>query len=165
MRLLVLDFDTMLADGRVFVDPRGREVRALHVRDLQGIAFLVRGGVRVAVLVRRGSLAAARPVRPCGASLIVPGGRGKLACARSRWRRARIDPTEVAYASSDLLDQVLLESVGFAITSPEGGAALAAHVHWVTKSGAGAGAVREIAERVLRVQGKWANVLGEAMMV
>jgi 3-deoxy-D-manno-octulosonate 8-phosphate phosphatase KdsC-like HAD superfamily phosphatase len=52
-----------------------------------------------------------------------------------------------------------------AITSPEGVPALAAHVHWVTKSCAGAGAVREIAERVLRMQGKWANVLGEAMMV
>jgi 3-deoxy-D-manno-octulosonate 8-phosphate phosphatase (KDO 8-P phosphatase) len=93
----------------------------------------------------------------------VQGSGDKLAAARRLCRRWRLALEDACAISDDLLDEPLLASVGLAIGVAGGASTLARHLHWQTAQAGGAGAVAEVAEVVLRAQGRWASVLGDAM--
>lgn len=163
IRLLLLDVDGVLTDGRILLDHRGRELRTFHVRDGHGIALLLRAGIRVAWLSTRRSAAVTRRARELEVSAVVQGAASKLAAARRLWRRWRLDPEEVAFVGAELLDQPLFATVGLAVAVADAAAGLERHVHWTTAVPGGAGAARAVAELLLRAQGRWASVLGDAM--
>ena len=163
IRLLLLDVDGVLTDGRILLDHRGRELRAFNVRDGHGIALLLRAGIRVALLSARRSAAVTRWARELEVSAVVQGATSSLAAARRLWRRWHLAPEEVAFVGNELLDQPLFATVGLAVAVADGAAGLERHVHWTTAAPGGAGAAREVAELLLRVQGRWASILGDAM--
>lgn len=163
MRLLICDVDGVLTDGRILLDGRGREIKAFNVRDGLGIALLLAAGIRVVFLSQRRSAAVARRARELGVSAVVQGARSKLTQARRLARRWRLGLEQVAFVGDDLGDVALLGEVGLAVTVADGAADLARQVHWVTAAPGGAGAVREVAEVLLRAQGKWRSVLRDAL--
>ncbi len=163
VRLVLLDADGVLTDGRIILDSSGREFTAFHVHDGYGVTLLLRAGVRVAFVSPRRSAAIAHRGRDLGVSAIVHGVRSTVATARRLCRRWRLGLDEVAYVGDDLCDQPLLASVGLAVAVATAATGLDRHVHWRTSAGGGAGAVREVAELVLRAQGKWASTLGDAL--
>ena len=163
VRLVILDVDGVLTDGRILLDDRGRELKAFHVRDGYGIALLLGAGIRVAFLSQRRSAAVARRGRELGLSAVVQGARNKLVAARRLARRWRLELEEIAFIGDDLPDLPLLDAAGLAVTVADAAAGLARHVHWVTRAAGGAGAVREVAELVLRAQGRWASAVGDAL--
>lgn len=163
IRLLLLDVDGVVTDGRITLDHRGRELRAFHVRDAHAIALLVRAGVRVVLLSARRSAALAHLGRALGATAVLQGVRSKLTAARRLCRRFGLDVGEAAFVGHELLDQPLCATVGLAIGVADAAVGLASHLHWTTAARGGDGAVREVAEILLRAQGKWASVLGDAM--
>jgi 3-deoxy-D-manno-octulosonate 8-phosphate phosphatase (KDO 8-P phosphatase) len=162
VRLVLVDVDGVLTDGRIFLDGRGRELRAVHVRDAAGIALMVRAGIRVVLVVdeRRQVAGLARTLAP---TAIVERGTTGVAAARRLCRRWRIDPRELAFVGDDLLDQPLFAFAGLALGVADGASGLARSLHWSTSAPGGSGAVREVAELVLQAQGKWASTLGESM--
>jgi 3-deoxy-D-manno-octulosonate 8-phosphate phosphatase (KDO 8-P phosphatase) len=160
---VILDVDGVLTDGRILLDDRGRELKAFHVRDGYGIALLLGAGIRVAFLSQRRSAAVARRGRELGLSAVVQGARNKLVAARRLARRWRLELEEIAFIGDDLPDLPLLDAAGLAVTVADAAAGLARHVHWVTRAAGGAGAVREVAELVLRAQGRWASAVGDAL--
>ena len=163
IRLLLLDVDGVLTGGRIVLDHRGRELRVFRVRDDHGIALLLRAGIRVAWLSARRSAAVTRHARDLQVSATVQGVASKLVAARRLWRRWHLAPEEVAFVGDELLDQPLFASVGLAVAVADGAAGVERHVHWTTAAPGGAGAARELAELLLRAQGQWASVLGDAM--
>jgi 3-deoxy-D-manno-octulosonate 8-phosphate phosphatase (KDO 8-P phosphatase) len=163
IRLLLLDVDGVLTGGWIVLDHRGRQLRVFHLRDSHGIALLLRAGIRVAWLSARRSAVVTRHARDLQVSATVQGVASKLVAARRLWRRWHLDPEEVAFIGDELLDQPLFASVGLAIAVADGAAGLDRHVHWTTAAPGGAGAAREVAEMLLRAQGRWASVLGDAM--
>src|SRR6185295_1982533 len=163
VRLVVLDVDGILTDGTVLVDGRGRELRAFSVRDADGIALLLRAGIRVALVSRRRAAAVTRWARALGVSAVVHGTADKLAAARRLAARWRLGLDEVCTVSDDPLDEALLASVGLAVGATNGSPGLARHLHWRTAARGGAGVVVEVAEAVLRAQGRWASVVGDAL--
>jgi 3-deoxy-D-manno-octulosonate 8-phosphate phosphatase (KDO 8-P phosphatase) len=162
IRLVLLDVDGVLTDGRIAVDARGRELRTVHARDVTGIALLRHAGIRVALLTdRRG--AATGVARVVGVDAVVERVTTGVAAARRLCRRWRVAPQELAFVGDDVLDQPLAALAGLAVSVADGARGLGRSVHWTTRAAGGAGAVREVAEQVLRAQGKWASVLGERM--
>jgi 3-deoxy-D-manno-octulosonate 8-phosphate phosphatase (KDO 8-P phosphatase) len=162
VRLMLLDVDGVLTDGRIYLDSRGRELRAVHVRDVTAIALMVRAGIRVVLVTdrRRSTAGLARALAP---TAVVERGTTGVAAARRLCRRWRIDPREVAFVGDDLLDQPLFAFAGLALGVADGASGVARSIHWSTSAPGGSGAVREVAELVLRAQGKWASALGESM--
>lgn len=154
IRLLLLDVDGVLTDGRIIIDDRGVETKQFHVRDGQGIALLLHAGIEVGFLSARASAAVRRRARELGVRLVRQGVRDKLQ-AYDEIRRARgLHDAEVAYVGDDLVDWPLLRRAGLAVCVADGWPELWSRVHWVTRAPGGAGAVREVADLLLQAQGK-----------
>lgn len=117
----------------------------------------------IAVVAVAGGPPRARPswARSLGLVAVLGGdGRGVDGVRRYCVRR-RIGLDAVAYVGHDLLELPLTEAVGLAISVADGAHQLARASHWVLRTAGGAGALREVAERILRSQGKWASTIGE----
>lgn len=161
IRLLVVDVDGVLTDGRVAIDGTGREVRTFSDADRTGIGLLRRAGIDVVGLASRRTVARAAYVRYLGlAAVVIGGGRGHDV-VRARCRRGRIALDAVAYVGHDVLELPLAAAVGLAIAVADGSDQLRRRAHWVTARRGGGDVVREVAETVLRAQGKWASTVGE----
>jgi YrbI family 3-deoxy-D-manno-octulosonate 8-phosphate phosphatase len=159
--VVALDVDGVLTDGRIQLDARGRESRSFHAQDRVAIALLTRAGIHVVALTARRTSAVPAYARNLRIAAVLQGAGQGLASIQRFCRRRRLDLDRVAYVGHDVLDLPLLTAVGLAITVADGADHAKREAHWVTRHGGGGGVVREVGERILRAQGKWASTLGE----
>jgi 3-deoxy-D-manno-octulosonate 8-phosphate phosphatase (KDO 8-P phosphatase) len=157
IRLLTLDVDGVMTDGRIYVDDHGREFKAFSALDGQGIKMLQTAGVEVALISGSNAATVRHRAQHLGVTHVILGAEHKLA----PWEklRATLDlPAEAcAHAGDDLPDVPLLARSGLAITVPAAPASVRRHAHYVTTREGGAGAVREVAELILAAQGRLAD--------
>ncbi|MGH8318033.1 MAG: KdsC family phosphatase [Steroidobacteraceae bacterium] len=152
VRLLVLDVDGVLTDGRLYYGVRGEALKAFHVRDGQGLKLLAAAGIRLAVISGRRSSMTGRRCRELGVRHLLQGIEDKLA-AFHRLRNRLGLPSEVcACVGDDLPDVPLMREVGlsFAVADAHPQARSAAHV--VTQLTGGNGAVREVCDFLLEAR-------------
>lgn len=161
IRLVVLDRDGVLTDGRMAIDARGREARVFHGRDRTGIALLERGGIRVVVRADRAGKTLPPYARTLGVSALVADGGDVVAAVRRFASRRRLAMDAVGYVGDDLLALPLLAAVGLAVSVADAPPHVRRAAHWITNGPGGSGVTIEVAERILRAQGKWASTLGE----
>ena len=159
IRLVGFDVDGTLTDGRLWFDEDGRESKAFHVLDGQGIVLLRKAGIAVAFVTARDSIVAANRARSLGAEPHV-GVADKLACMEEIRLRLGLSPEEVAFMGDDLPDLPVLRRVGFAVAPAGAHHWLGDAVHWTTPSRGGEGAARELADLILHAQGKVDALLG-----
>ena len=157
IRLLLLDVDGVLTDGRISIDDRGVETKQFHVRDGQGIALLLRAGIEVGFISARASAAVRRRAKELGVQLVRQGVRDKLRAYNEIKRERGLSDAEIAYVGDDLVDWPLLRRVGLSVCVGDGWREIRTRVHWVTQAFGGAGAVREVADVLLKAQGKRIN--------
>ena len=157
--LLLLDVDGVLTDGRIIIDDRGVETKNFHVRDGQGIALLVRGGIEVGFITARSSRSLSYRAKELGVTLVRQGVRDKLRAYNEIKSSRKLDDRQIAYMGDDIIDLPTLRQAGLALSVADGWAPLGAAVDFVTSNAGGQGAVREVAELLLKAQGKWAAVL------
>ena len=161
IRLVGFDVDGTLTDGRLWFDADGRESKAFHVLDGQGLALLRKSGIAVAFVTARDSAVAANRARELGAEPHV-GVADKLACVDAIRDRLGLSPDEVAFMGDDLPDLPVLRRVGLAVAPANVHHWLRDAVHWTTPSRGGEGAARELADLILHAQGKVDGLLGGA---
>ena len=154
IRLLLLDVDGVLTDGRIILDERGVETKQFHVRDGQGIALLLRAGIEVGFISARASSVVRRRAKELGVRLVRQGVRDKLQAYNEIKRQRGLGDAEIAYVGDDLVDWPLLRRAGLSVCVGDGWTDLRSRVHWVTRAFGGAGAVREVADVLLMAQGK-----------
>jgi 3-deoxy-D-manno-octulosonate 8-phosphate phosphatase (KDO 8-P phosphatase) len=161
IKLLLLDVDGVLTDGRIVMDHRGREIKYFDARDGQGIRLLQRAGVKVGILSGRSSAAVRHRAKDLGIELLYQRADDKLTVYEKIKRDTDFSDREIAYAGDDLVDLPLLRRVGLAITVNDCWPDLKRLSHYVTRASGGRGAVREIAELLLKAQRKWVRVSQE----
>jgi 3-deoxy-D-manno-octulosonate 8-phosphate phosphatase (KDO 8-P phosphatase) len=146
IRLLVLDVDGVLTDGRLYFGARGEMLKAFHVRDGHGIKQLLGRGVQVAVISGRKSAAVQRRCRELGIRQVFQGISDKLACFERLSAKLGIPPSACACVGDDTPDAPLLARValGFAVADAHLDAQDAAR--FITRSAGGCGAVREVCD-------------------
>jgi 3-deoxy-D-manno-octulosonate 8-phosphate phosphatase (KDO 8-P phosphatase) len=159
IRLLLLDVDGILTDGRIVYDGSGREVKFFHIRDGQGIRLLQRAGIKVGILTGRASKAVDRRARELEMSPVLQKIQDKGRALQDILRKEKVRAEEVCYAGDDLVDLAVLTSVGLAVTVPEASREVKAVAQYTTRLPGGQGAVREITEMLLKAQGKWEKVI------
>jgi len=149
IRLLVLDVDGTLTDGRLYYGPRGEALKVFHVRDGAGIKHLNRCGIRVAVISGRSSKMVSVRCRELGVEHVVQGVEDKAAAFEKLRRKLKIDASESACVGDDTADVPLMKVVklAFAVADAHKDAIRAAHV--VTSLPGGKGAVREVCDYLL----------------
>src|SRR5579872_6737872 len=149
IRLLVLDVDGVLTDGRLYYGARGEALKAFHVRDGHGIKALRRTGIEVAVISGRRSRAVALRCRELGIRHVIQGADDKLeAFARLR-AQLRLQADDCACVGDDIPDVPLMRAVGLAFAVADAHPEARAAAHHATARAGGQGAVREICDRLL----------------
>jgi 3-deoxy-D-manno-octulosonate 8-phosphate phosphatase (KDO 8-P phosphatase) len=152
IRLLLMDCDGVLTDGRIWLTADGEEQKAFHVRDGQGIVLLHRAGVLTGVVSGRASAATERRARELGMNILHQGVTDKLVALEEVLREARVSPDECGYIGDDVGDVEIMRRVGFAVAVADAADAARNVAHFITTAGGGKGAVREVCEAILQAQ-------------
>jgi 3-deoxy-D-manno-octulosonate 8-phosphate phosphatase (KDO 8-P phosphatase) len=149
IRLLILDVDGTLTDGRLYLGPRGEALKVFNVRDGQGIKRLDAAGVQVAVISGRRSKMVEVRCRELGVEHVIQGAEDKVIAFEKLRTRLKIEASESACVGDDSPDVPLMKAVklAFAVADAHPEALRAAHV--VTSLAGGHGAVREVCDYLL----------------
>ncbi len=159
MRLLILDVDGVMTDGGITIASDGSDARTFHVRDGHGIRLLQRAGIEVAIISGRRSAAVDHRATELGISLVHQGALDKLVAFEAVLAARGLDPAEIAFLGDDVVDLPILRRVGLAMAVADCAEELAPYMHYTTRCAGGRGAVREVADLLLKVQGRWGDAL------
>jgi 3-deoxy-D-manno-octulosonate 8-phosphate phosphatase (KDO 8-P phosphatase) len=159
IRAVILDVDGVLTDGRIFLRDDGSETKCFHAWDGAGIKYLLRSGIQVAFLSGRESEAVRHRARELGVAHVRQGAKDKLPAYESLLADLGLSDAEVCYVGDDLPDIPVMRRVGLSVAVADAREEVRALAHYVTHASGGQGAVREVAERLLKAAGKWAAIL------
>jgi len=149
VRLVVLDVDGVLTDGRLYFTARGEEMKCFHVRDGAGIVQLLRTNIQVAVISGRDSRAVEKRMSELGVTWIRQGVQDKLAALRELLDILALGPQSVACVGDDSADLPLFEVARLAIAVADAHPSVKSQAHFITQLGGGQGAVREVCDLIL----------------
>jgi 3-deoxy-D-manno-octulosonate 8-phosphate phosphatase (KDO 8-P phosphatase) len=149
IRLLILDVDGVLTDGRLHYGPRGEILQSFHVRDGFGIKALMAAGVAVAVISGRDSAAVTYRCKELGIRQVHQGVDDKAAALQRLLPGLSLQSRHCACIGDDVPDVPLMQQVGLAIAVADAHPAVRAHAHRRTRLAGGAGAVREVCDWLL----------------
>lgn len=158
IRLLALDVDGVLTDGRVIYGSDGSELKAFNIKDGLGLKLLQRGGIEVALITGRESRIVARRAAELGIEEVIQGREDKLVALRELCARRTLELAQCAYMGDDLPDLAAIQAAGLGLTVADAVAAVRAQADWCSTAAGGAGAVREACEWLLQLQGSWTRL-------
>lgn len=158
IRLLLLDVDGVLTDGRITYDANGIESKSFDVKDGHGLKMLQRAGIKVGIITGRKSEIVALRAQELGIEILHQGAKQKLPPYKAVLQEQGLKDQEVAYVGDDLVDLPILKRVGFAITVADGVDELRGRVDYVTRKRGGHGAVREVCDLLLKEAGYWTEI-------
>lgn len=151
IRLVLLDVDGVLTDGRLYYGPQGEELKVFDVSDGHGIVLL-RDQVDFGVISGRPANASEVRLRELRVKHLVFGERDKLA-GYARLANLGVPDSEVAYMGDDVNDLPLLAKVGLSACPADARPEVREAVHFVCRAPGGRGAVRELCDLILRARG------------
>ena len=159
IKLLLMDCDGVLTDGRIWLFENGEEQKGFHTRDGLGIDLLHRAGLRSGIISGRTSSAVETRARTLGMAYVVQGHEDKVRAFADVLAQAGVANAEVAYIGDDLNDIPLLMQAGLGVAVADAALEACEHAHYVTKAHGGFGAVREVVELILKSQGRWDDLI------
>lgn len=159
IKLLVLDVDGVLGDGRILLGPDGQEIKAFHVRDGTGMKYWKRAGNFLAIISGRSSPAVLHRARELDVDVVKQGAKEKLPAYRAVLEELGLTEAQTAVMGDDLPDLPLLAHCALPVAVADAAEEVRAAAAVVTKAPGGAGAVREVVEMILKQAGTWETVL------
>ena len=158
IRLLLLDVDGVMTDGRIVYDNHGVETKAFDVKDGHGLKLLQRAGIKIGIITGRQSEVVRFRAKELGIEILHQGAKDKLVPYLEILQDLQLSEEEVAYMGDDVVDLPILRRVGFAATVADAVEEVKPLVHYVTDRRGGRGAVREVCDLILKETGAWRNV-------
>ena len=159
LKLLLMDCDGVLTDGRITLTGDDDEQKSFHTRDGHGLVLLHRAGLQSGIISGRTSSAVVRRARDLGITHVRQGTWDKVKDWQEVIAAAGVDENEVAYIGDDVTDIPLLRRCGLAVAVADATAETRAAAHIVTTLPGGFGAVREVCELILKAQGHWSDLM------
>jgi 3-deoxy-D-manno-octulosonate 8-phosphate phosphatase (KDO 8-P phosphatase) len=159
VRLLLLDCDGVLTDGRITPVVGGDELKSFHTRDGHGLVMLHRAGLRSGIISGRTSGLVELRAADLGISFVRQGAHNKVEAFEGLLSEAGIEASEAAYVGDDVVDIPLMRRCALAVAVADATAETRAAAHYVTRLPGGFGAVREVCELILKAQGRWDELM------
>ena len=159
IKLLLMDCDGVLTDGRIWLFEDGAEQKGFHTRDGLGIDLWHRAGLKSGIISGRVSSAVERRAQGLGMSFVVQGREDKVSAFTETLAQAQVTNAEVAYVGDDLNDIPLMRQSGLAVAVADAALETREHAHYVTNTAGGYGAIREVVELILKAQGRWHDLI------
>jgi 3-deoxy-D-manno-octulosonate 8-phosphate phosphatase (KDO 8-P phosphatase) len=156
LRLLVLDVDGVLTDGGLWTTESGEVLKRFDVRDGLGIRLLQKAGLEVAWLSGGKSGATEQRARYLGIAHVLTGVGDKPAALAALQSELGVSQQESAFVGDDLNDLAVRPAIGLLVCTADAVAPLRQQADWVLDRNGGDGAVRRLAEEILRARGDWA---------
>ncbi|MCD6153434.1 MAG: HAD-IIIA family hydrolase [Syntrophobacterales bacterium] len=155
---LMLDVDGVLTDGKIIIDDLGNETKHFNVRDGHGLKMLIRTGIQVVLITGRTSKVVEYRARELGIKEIYQGSKNKVENLEEILRKKRISGEQVAYVGDDIVDIPVFRRVGFSVAVEDASEYAKESADYITERKGGQGAVRELCEIILKIQGKWDDI-------
>ncbi len=163
IRMLLMDVDGVLTDGKVFgvPDPSGSivETKGFDTQDGIALQWLSWKGVVTGVISGRISPATEARAKQCDMTYVYQGHIEKIPIVEEILAKSGIAASQVAYIGDDLTDVVVMNRVGLSIAPANARPEVKRSVQYVTERAGGQGAVREVCELLLKAQGHWDDLL------
>ena len=164
VKLLLMDCDGVLTDGRITLVEGGDEQKSFHTRDGHGLVLLHRAGLQSGIISGRTSTLVERRAAELGMKYVRQGTWNKIQDFEELLKEAGVDEREVAFIGDDVTDIPLMQRSEFAIAVADASEETRSVAHYVTRLPGGFGAVREVCELILKAQGRWADLMKRYMM-
>jgi 3-deoxy-D-manno-octulosonate 8-phosphate phosphatase (KDO 8-P phosphatase) len=155
IKLLLMDCDGVLTDGRIWLFDNGEEQKGFHTRDGLGLELWHRAGLTSGIISGRKSSAVERRAQALGMSFVRQGVTEKVQAFREIVDQAGVADEEVAFIGDDLNDIPLMIRSGLGVAVADAAPETREHAQYVTNVPGGQGAVREVIELILKAQGRW----------
>jgi 3-deoxy-D-manno-octulosonate 8-phosphate phosphatase (KDO 8-P phosphatase) len=151
-----------MTDGGIWLAADGTEAKRFHSRDGHALKLLVRSGLGVAVITGRRSRVVELRAAELGIGIgsVHQAAHDKLAVYERILAEEGLSPEETAFAGDDMVDLPIMVRAGLAMAPADAAPEVLARAHFVSRSKAGHGAVREMVEFLLRGQGRWDALIG-----
>ncbi|MAX32642.1 3-deoxy-D-manno-octulosonate 8-phosphate phosphatase (KDO 8-P phosphatase) [Onishia taeanensis] len=159
IRLLALDVDGVLTDGRLYFQADGIEIKAFHTQDGHGIKLLRQAGIEVALITGRESPMVTQRAAALGLKHVFQHRDDKLIALRELTHSLGLGLSQAAYCGDDLQDLAAIQAAGLGISVPNAPSYMRQAADWVSARSGGHGAVRDICDTLLDTQGHWPAVL------
>jgi len=156
---LLLDVDGVLTDGRIIYDSKGRDAKFFDVHDGLGVYLLKKAGIPTVLITAKGSRAIRPRARDMGVDKIYENVSPKTSILGNILDKYKVTLDEICFVGDDLVDLCLMKKVGFPIAVFNAASEIKQAASYVTLRYGGRGAVREVAELILKSKGLWQEVI------
>ena len=153
IRLLLLDVDGVLTDGKLYYSDEGIESKTFNTKDGLGIRLVQKAEVMTGIITARQSHLVARRAEELGMDHIRQGARSKLEELKSILTETGLKPYQVCYMGDDLIDLSLLTRVGLAACPADAVESVKEVCHFISRHPGGDGAVRETCDLIVQAKG------------
>ena len=163
IRVLALDVDGVLTDGRIVLDDLAGHSKNFDVHDGFGLVLWWKAGLTSAITTAERSQVVTRRAQQMRVAWVAQYARDKRKAYERLRTHFRIPDSAVCFLGDDLLDLTVLRRVGLAIATANAVAEVKRAADYVTRKPGGRGAVREVVEMILKAQGRWDRLVRELL--
>ncbi len=149
IKLLILDVDGVMTDGRIIYDNFGDEFKVFDVQDGYGMVLWYQEGLKSAIITAKKSKIVSRRAKMCHVTKVFQGARDKGAVYEKVLKIFKLTDEEVCFMGDDLIDSPIMRRAGLAVAVPYSRPEIKSLAHYITKAEGGRGAVREVIELIL----------------
>ncbi len=155
IKVIAMDVDGVLTDGRIVYDGNGQELKFFDVQDGYAVSRARKEGLKTAVISARGCAAVKARTKDLKIDEVYLDAYPKISAYEKMLKTFQVTDEEVCFIGDDLPDHAILSRVGFAAVPQNAASEVKRVADYVAKRKGGRGAVREIVEKILKTQQKW----------
>jgi 3-deoxy-D-manno-octulosonate 8-phosphate phosphatase (KDO 8-P phosphatase) len=159
VKLLMLDVDGVLTDGRIIYDSHGRDMKFFDVHDGLGVYALKKAGIPTILITAKGSKAIKPRAKDMQVEAVFENISPKSAALKKILKKYKVKKDEVCFVGDDLVDLCLMKKVGFSVAVFNACPEIKQSASYITLREGGRGAVREVAELILKSKDKWKEIV------
>lgn len=159
IKILLLDVDGVLTDGRIIYDSKGRDSKFFDVHDGLGVYFLRKAGIKTILITAKSSRTILPRARDMRVEKVFADISPKTKALDIILKKYNVSTDELCFVGDDLVDLCLMKRVGFPVAVFNACQDIKKAAAYITIRHGGKGAVREVCELILKAQGKWPDVL------
>ncbi len=159
-KLLVIDVDGTMTDGKIYIDSNGNEIKTFSAHDGTALKLLKDAGIEVVLLTARESPALTERARELGISDVHQGATDKIEVLTKYLNKFKVDLFETAYIGDDFSDLPVMRQVGYSFAVANAREPVKEFAHYVTEAKGGEGAVSEAVIKLLKAQNLYDKIIG-----
>lgn len=159
IKVLLLDVDGVLTDGRIIYDSKGSDLKLFDVHDGLGVFLLKKAGIPTILITAKGSAAIMPRARDMQVEKVYADIFPKTSVLDKILKKYKVGASQVCFVGDDLVDLALMKRVGFPVAVFNAAPEIKQAAKYITLRLGGRGAVREVAELILKAKGEWPKLL------